>query len=318
MRALVLDHQLQLNREYPSPEPKAGEALIQVTHAGICTTDLELVRGYMGFAGVLGHEFVGVVIHAVDRPDLVGCRVAGEINAACRQCETCHADRPTHCPFRTVLGISGRDGAFADYLCLPYENLHPLKTSLPNEQAVFIEPLAAACEITQQIQVKPTDRVAVIGDGKLGLLCAQVLFLTGCSLTLLGRHPDKGQWLQERGIPFTTSVTDIAKGMDLVVEATGQPDGFALAQQLVRPRGTIALKSTYHGSLSINMSKLVVDEISIIGSRCGPFSPAIRLLETGLVQVTPLVQAQYSLNDGLQAFEHAAKKGAMKVILNMD
>jgi threonine dehydrogenase-like Zn-dependent dehydrogenase len=318
MRALVLNNQLQLNREFPTPEPDAGEALIRVTQAGICTTDLEIVRGYMGFTGILGHEFVGIVEQALDRPDLVGHRVAGEINAACRQCETCQAGRPTHCPFRTVLGISGRDGAFADYLCLPFQNLTPLPPSLPDEQAVFIEPLAAACEITQQIRMKPTDRVVVIGDGKLGLLCAQVLFLTGCSLTLLGRHPEKGQWLQERGIPFTTSTSDIPPGVDLVVEATGHPDGFALAQQLVRPRGTIVLKSTYHGNLSLNMSKLVVDEISLIGSRCGPFSPAIRLLEQDLVQVGPLVQAQYSINDGLQAFEHAAKKGILKVLLHID
>jgi threonine dehydrogenase-like Zn-dependent dehydrogenase len=318
MRALVLNNQLQLNREYPTPEPDAGEALIRVTQAGICTTDLEMVRGYMGFTGVLGHEFVGIVEHALDRPDLVGSRVAGDINAACRQCETCQAGRPTHCPFRTVLGISGRDGAFADYLCLPFQNLNPLPTSLPDEQAVFIEPLAAACEITQQISIKPTDRVVVIGDGKLGLLCVQVLFLTGCSLTLLGRHPEKGQWLQERGIPFTTSVSDISPEVDLVVEATGQPEGFALAHQLVRPRGTIVLKSTYHGNLSLNMSKLVVDEISLIGSRCGPFSPAIRLLEQGLVQVGPLVQAQYSINDGLTAFEHAAKKGILKVLLHIN
>jgi threonine dehydrogenase-like Zn-dependent dehydrogenase len=318
MRALVLNNQLQLNREYPAPEPNPGEALIRVTQAGICTTDLEIVRGYMGFTGVLGHEFVGMVEQAVDRPDLVGCRVAGEINAACRQCETCQAGRPTHCPFRTVLGISGRDGAFADYLCLPYQNLHPLPTSLPDEQAVFIEPLAAACEITQQIDIEPTDRVVVIGDGKLGLLCAQVLFLTGCSMTLLGRHPEKGQWLQERGIHFTTSVTDIPTGVDLVVEATGHPDGFTLAHQLVRPRGTIVLKSTYHGHLTLNMSKLVVDEVSLIGSRCGPFSPAIRLLDQGLVQVGPLVQGKYSINDGLQAFEHAARKGTLKVILHID
>ncbi len=318
MRALVLKNELQLSREYPNPDPRPGEALVQVTQAGICTTDLEIVRGYMGFHGVLGHEFIGIVKHANDRPDLVGCRVAGEINAACRQCETCQAGRPTHCPFRTVLGISGRDGAFADYLRLPYQNLHPLPHSLPDDQAVFIEPLAAACEITQQITVKPTDRVVVIGDGKLGFLCAQVLFLTGCSVTLLGRHPEKGHWLQARGIPFTTSISDIPAGVDLVVEATGQPDGFTLAHQLVRPRGTIALKSTYHGNLSLNMSKLVVDEISLVGSRCGPFSPAIRLLEQSLVQVGPLVQAQYSINDGLKAFEHAATKGVLKVLIHMD
>ena len=318
MRALVLNDRLGLNREYPTPNPGTGEALVRVTQAGICSTDLEIVRGYMGFKGVLGHEFVGMVEQAVDRPDLVGRRVAGEINAACRRCETCQTGRPTHCPYRSVLGISGRDGAFADFLCLPYQNLHPLPDALPDAQAVFIEPLAAACEITQQISVNPTDRVVVIGDGKLGLLCAQVLGLTGCSMTLLGRHPEKGSWLQERGISFTTSVSDIPTGVDLVVEATGQPDGFTLAHQLVRPRGTILLKSTYHGHLSLNMSQLVVDEISIVGSRCGPFPPAISLLEQGLVQVGPLAHAQYSLDDGLQAFEHAAQKGTLKVILRIN
>ena len=302
MRALVLDQHLQLKRDYPVPEPQAGEALVRVSQAGICTTDLEIVRGYMGFNGVLGHEFVGIVEQAPDHPDLVGCRVAGEINAACRKCETCLAGRPTHCPSRTVLGISGRNGAFADYLSLPYHNLHPLPTSLSDDQAVLVEPLAAACEITQQTTVKPTDRVLVIGDGKLGLLCAQVLFLTGCSLTLLGRHQEKGQWLQDRGIRVTTSASDIPSGVDLVVEATGHPDGLTLARQLVRPRGTIVLKSTYHGNMSLNMSQLVVDEISLMGSRCGPFPPAIRLLEQGLVQVGPLVQEHYSINDGLLRF----------------
>lgn len=318
MRALVLKNQLHLDREYPTPKPEAGEALIRVIQAGICSTDLEIVRGYMGFTGVLGHEFVGIVAQAPEQPQLVGCRVTGEINAACRQCETCQSGRPTHCPFRTVLGISGRDGAFADYLCLPFHNLHPLPTTLSDEHAVFIEPLAAACEIIQQVRVKPTDRVVVIGDGKLGLLCAQVLFLAGCSVSLVGRHPEKGQWLQERGILFTTSVSDLPRRVDLVVEATGHPEGFTLAHQLVRPRGVIVLKSTYHGNLSLNMSKLVVDEISLVGSRCGPFSPAIRLLEQGLVQVEPLVQAKYSINDGIRAFEHAARKGTLKVILGFD
>ena len=318
MRALVLNHQLQLSRDYPSPEPRAGEALVRVLRAGICATDLQIVRGYMDFKGVLGHEFVGMVEQAIDRPELVGCRVAGEINAACGHCENCQGGRATHCPFRTTLGIMGRDGAFADYLCLPYHNLHPLAYSLSDDQAVFIEPLAAACEIIQQVNIKPTDRVVVIGDGKLGLLSAQVLSLTGCLLTLLGRHPEKSQWLKERGFHTTTAVDDIPPGVDLVVEATGIPGGFTLAHQLVRPRGIIVLKSTYHGDISLNMSKLVVDEISLVGSRCGPFPPAIRLLEQGLVQVGPLVQAHYSINDGLQAFEQAAKKGALKVILRLD
>ena len=318
MRALVLNQKLRLDPDYPKPQARAGEAVVRVLQAGICTTDLELARGYMDFSGVLGHEFLGIVDQAADRPDLVGRKVAGEINAVCRTCETCQAGRPTHCPFRTVLGISGRDGAFADYLCLPYENLHVLPDTLTDDQAVIIEPLAAACEITQQVSVRPVDRVVVIGDGKLGLLCTQVLALTGCELTLLGHHQKKGTWLQERGIRVTTSPDDIQAGVDLIVEATGTPMGLTLATRFIRPRGTIVLKSTYHGDLSLNMSKLVVDEVSIVGSRCGPFAPAIRLLEQGFVHIAPLIHAHYSLNDGLSAFERAATKGTLKVMLRMD
>ena len=317
MRAIVFDKKLQINREYPDPMPSKGEALVRVVQAGICSTDLEIVRGYMGFTGILGHEFVGVVEKADGHPDLVGHRVAGEINAACGLCSTCLAGRSTHCPSRTVLGIVKRDGAFADYFRLPIGNLHSLPSSLPDDAAVFIEPLAAACEITQQISIKPTDRVVVIGDGKLGLLCSQVLALTGCSLTLLGRHPEKAGWLKKRGIPFKTHLADIPQGVDIVVEATGHPDGFSLAQRLVRPRGTIVLKSTYHGNLNLNMSQLVIDEISLIGSRCGPFEPAIRLLEQGLVHVDPLIHAKYSIDKGLEAFEQAGSKGVLKVLIQL-
>ena len=318
MQALVLDKQLRLEREYLQPEVPPGEALIRIRQAGICSTDLELCKGYMAYRGILGHEFVGVVEQVDKRPDLQGQRIVGEINAACRACETCHAGRLTHCPNRTVLGISGRDGTFAEYIRLPFENLFPLPSTLTDDHAVFIEPLAAACEITQQVDVRPKDRVVVIGDGKLGLLCVQVLNLVGCSVTLLGHHLERNEWLSKRGIQVVSHPQDVTPGADLVVEATGTPEGFSLASAMVRPRGSIILKSTYHGELNLDMAKIVIDEISVIGSRCGPFAPAIRLLEQGLIHVEPMIHARYSLRDGLSAFEHAASKGTLKVMLCMD
>jgi len=318
MQALVFKKQLRFERDYPTPETCPGEALIRVRRAGICSTDLELCKGYMGYTGVIGHEFVGSIEQADKRPDLQGKRVVGEINAACHACETCHSGQPTHCPHRTVLGISGRDGSFAEILRLPYENIFPLPEALTDDQAVFIEPLAAACEITQQVAVRPNDRVVVIGDGKLGLLCVQVLNLAGCSVTLLGHHAERNAWLRPCGIQVTSHAQDITARADLVVEATGTPEGFSLASALVRPRGSIVLKSTYHGNLTFDMSKIVIDEISIHGSRCGPFAPAIRLLTQGLVQVTPMIHAHYALRDGLAAIERAGSKGTLKVLLSLD
>jgi len=318
MRALVIDNRLRFEKDYPTPTPPKGEALVRVLQTGICNTDLELVKGYMSFTGVPGHEFVGVVERADDRPELMGQRVAGEINAACGVCPTCRANRPTHCPHRTTLGIDRRDGAFADYLLLPYENLHPLPDAVSNDQAIFVEPLAAACEILQQVHIRPTDRVVVMGDGKLGLLCAQVLAATGCHLTALGRHTDKLQILARRGIDTTTEPQAFAPAsIDLVVEATGTPSGFETARRIVRPRGTIVLKSTYHGDLTVNLSLVVVDEVTLIGSRCGPFEPAIRLLANKQIEVEALIQARYSIDEGLAAFERAATKGVLKVVVTM-
>ena len=248
-----------------------------------------MVKGYMDFQGVLGHEFVGIVDHAPDHSSLVGKRVVGEINAACRVCPTCQNGRPTHCPNRTTLGIMGRDGAFADYLSLPVENLYLVPDGMTNEQAVFIEPLAAACEIPQLVAIKPTDRVLIIGDGKLGLLCAQVLALAGCHVTLLGRHSERHAWLIRKGIAVTSEIQEVPPGADIVVEATGSPEGLTMATQLVRPRGTIVLKSTYHGEVLVNMTELVIHEISVIGSRCGPFAPALRLLAGEMIEVEPLI-----------------------------
>jgi threonine dehydrogenase-like Zn-dependent dehydrogenase len=242
--------------------------------------------------------------------------VVGDINAACGACPTCRAGRPTHCPNRTTLGIAGRSGAFAEYLTLPIRNLHPVPDSIPDEIAVFVEPLAAACEILEQVHVHPTDRVVVLGDGKLGLLCAQVLALTGCDLAVVGHHPEKVNILTRRGVHTTLGSDSLAGKADLVVEATGHPGGFASARRIVRPRGTIVLKSTYHDPIAANLTMIAVDEVALVGSRCGPFGPALRLLEQRLVEVIQLVQARYDLADAVAAFEHAAQPGTLKVLVD--
>ncbi len=317
MRALTLRSGLEYCEQYPTTAPVDGEAIVRVIQAGICDTDLQLVQGYMGFQGVPGHEFVGIVQEAPHHPDLVGKRVVGEINVACRVCPVCQAGRPTHCPRRTTLGIDHRDGAFADFLSLPGENLYPLPDEITNDQAVFTEPLAAACQILEQVPIDPTDRVLVIGDGKLGLLCAQVLHRTRCSLTVLGRHPDKLQILVARGIHTSRDPASLSPGFDIVVEATGTADGFALARECVRPRGTIVLKSTYHGQTAVDMTALVVHEITVVGSRCGPFPAAIALLRENAIDVQSLIHKRFPIEQGTEAFAHAATKGVLKVLLEM-
>jgi len=315
MRALVCDNGLRYDPAYPEPALPSGEALVRVRLAGICNTDVELVRGYMNFQGVLGHEFVGEVVQASD-PAWLGKRVVGDINAACHACETCRADRHTHCPHRTTLGIFRLDGAFADLLRLPIPNLYPAPDIVTDDQAVFVEPLAAACEILEQVQIRPTDRVVVLGDGKLGLLVAAVLRLTGADMRLVGRHPEKLALASAWGVAVEHGADNLPAGWaDVVVECTGSPTGFALARSLLRPRGTLVLKSTYHGDLPVDMSGLVVDEITLVGSRCGPFEPALRLLESGLVDPTPLISARYALSDGVAAFARAVEPGVLKVLL---
>jgi threonine dehydrogenase-like Zn-dependent dehydrogenase len=315
MRALYFDEELSYRPDAPDPAPPPGEALIRTRLAGICNTDLEIMRGYLGFTGVLGHEFVGEVVRADDAPDLVGRRVVGEINAYCGVCPTCRRGDPTHCPNRTTLGIDRRDGAMADYFTLPLHLLYPVPPSIPDEWAVFTEPVAAACEIIEQVAIRPTDRVIVLGDGKLGLLVAQVLGLTGCDLLAVGRHPDKLAILERRGIRIQLAGDEIPPGADVVVEATGNAEGFAAARSLVRPRGTLVLKSTFHGDVSLDLSMVVVDEVTIVGSRCGPFPAALRLLEGRLLDVEPLIQETCSLEDGLVAFGRAAASGVLKVLL---
>lgn len=318
MRAIRLDSALKFEPTSIKPTPPPGEALIRVHQAGVCATDLQLVKGYMGFRGILGHEFVGTVEQALGHEHLTSKRVVGEINAACRSCPTCQAGRLTHCPNRTTLGIDRRDGAFADYLCLPVENLYPLPEEISNDQAVFIEPLAAACQILEQVKIAPTDRVVVIGDGKLGLLCAQMLRTTNCQLTVIGRHQEKLALLNQQGIKTTVQIEDVPAEVDIVVEATGSPDGLKLANQLLRPRGTLVLKSTYHGQTTFDFTSLVINEINLIGSRCGPFPRAIELLQKNSVSVEPLIQARYSINQGIEAIERASTSGTLKVLLTMD
>ena len=316
MKGLWLENnQLQLRTDIPIPEPPAGEALVRVLCAGICNTDLELIKGYYPYTGIIGHEFVGVVEQGPEY--LINQRVVGEINAACGYCRFCRSGQPTHCENRTVLGIVNRNGAFAEYLSLPIENLHILPENVSTAAATFTEPLAAALEIQQQITLCEDDRVLVVGDGKLGQLIAQTLALTGCDLLVVGRHEDKLLNLAARGIKTgsTNSVKD--RYFDVSIDCTGNPEGFNTARRALRPRGTLILKSTYAGNLSLDASALVVDEITLIGSRCGPFVPALELLGTKKVNVQSLIQGIYPLSLGLEAVEKAKTKGVLKVLLEM-
>ncbi len=316
MKALYLKDSLAL-KEIPVPVFSENDALVKVKMAGICNTDLELVKGYMGFEGVLGHEFVGVVEKAANQK-WVGKRICGEINFGCAECLYCKRGLSRHCPNRTVMGILKQNGAFAEYVVLPIRNLHEIPESIPNSSAVFVEPLAAGLEILEQIKIEPNCDLAVIGDGKLGLLICQLLRLTGCRLKLIGKHPKKLALAQSWGIS-TLKVDEMEdRKYDFVVEASGSPSGFARAMQLVRPRGTLVLKSTYQGSLELNAAPIVIDEITIVGSRCGPFEPAIRALENNLVKVDDLIDQTYPFSQALQAFEHAKQPGSLKIILDFD
>ena len=318
MQALTLrSGRPEVRDDIPQPVPAPGEALIRVNLAGICSTDLEIVKGYAAFKGVLGHEFVGVVEQVGEAGDQawIGRRVVGTINLGCRRCAICLGDGPEHCPNRTVLGIHDRDGVFADAVTIPTVNLLAVPESLVDEQAVFTEPLAAALRIREQIRVRPSHRMAVVGPGRLGLLSAQVLALGASDLVVLGRRPES--LALPRRLGLSTGLVDEQPDnrFDLVIEATGNEAGFAHSLRLVRPRGTLVLKSTFHGNADINLTKLVVGEVTVIGSRCGPFAPALRLLEAEGVQVLPLIEATYPLSDALTALEHAARPGVRKILL---
>ena len=313
MKSLWLENNKIDLRDIPQPR-KPNEALIKIRKAGICSTDLELVKGYYPYTGILGHEFVGEVVEAGD-VSWIGQRVVGEINVVCNQCEQCLNGRQTHCENRTVLGIVNRDGTFAEYTTLPIINLHRVPDSVPDEMAVFTEPLAAALEIQEQINIKPNDRVLLIGAGRLGQLIAQTLALTGCDLRVVARHAHQQSLLKARGIRIISEEEIQPWRWDVVVEATGSPSGFSLARQAIRPRGTLVMKSTYKGEMSVNFSSIVVDEINLIGSRCGPFEPALRLMESRQVDPTVLIADEFKLEEALKAFERAAETGVLKVLV---
>jgi 2-desacetyl-2-hydroxyethyl bacteriochlorophyllide A dehydrogenase len=320
MKALRFENQELSLADVPQPRVD-GETLVRVTLSGICNTDLEIARGYAGFQGTIGHEFVGV-IESLNEPSVTrglvpGQRVVGEINAGCGRCDLCLGGDPRHCAARTVLGIVGRDGAHAEFLKLPVANLLPVPDEISDQRAVFTEPLAAACGILERTEITENTRVAVIGDGKLGLLCAQVLKSTGAPVALVGKHSSKLEIARRRGIETITidQAQKRSREFDVSVEASGSPKGLRLARELLRPRGVLVLKSTFHGATEIETAPIVVDEISVIGSRCGRFAPALELLKTGAVEVENLISEEFPLAEGLRAMERAAEPGVLKVLL---
>ncbi|MEO8358535.1 MAG: alcohol dehydrogenase catalytic domain-containing protein [Vicinamibacteria bacterium] len=315
MLALTADPGLALaERDVPKPGP--GEALIRLRMAGICNTDLEIVRGYMGFRGVLGHEALGDVVEC-DDASWIGKRVVCEINLSCGSCATCAEGLGRHCPTRTVLGILGKDGCFAEYMTAPVRNLIEVPAEVEDERAVLTEPLAAAFEILEQVEVKGGHRVAVLGDGKLGLLSTLVLLGTSAEVHLVGKHPSKMAIAGARGAHLHRHDEEIPGKFDVVVEATGSPEGLARAIALTRPRGTVVLKSTFHGATPVVMAPLVIDELTLVGSRCGLFPPALTAHASRRIDVSPLISARYSLRDGLAAFTEASRSGVLKVLLDM-
>lgn len=319
MRALIFDNHLSLDPRRPEPKRDEGDCLIKIRQAGICATDLEITRGYMGFKGILGHEFVGEVVECPSARQWIGKRVVGEINVVCGRCDLCLSGLSNHCRNRTVLGILKRDGAFADFVRLPAINLHEIPTAVEDDSAVFVEPLAAAFQVLKQVKLDGKKWVTVLGDGRLGLLCAQVLRNAGCPVRVIGRHPEKMRLLDQWGIR-SRAVADISPRHDqeVVVDCTGSASGLEMAMQLVRPRGTIVLKSTAADGKAINLAPIVIDEINVVGSRCGPFREAIKALTEKTVDVTSMIHRRIKLEQGVEAMELAAKPGVLKVILTMD
>jgi threonine dehydrogenase-like Zn-dependent dehydrogenase len=314
MRGLWLENgALHLRDDIPNPVV-ADEALVRVTKAGICSTDTALVNGLYPFTGIIGHEFTGIVEEGPQA--LKGKRVVGDINAACGECRFCKTGMAKHCENRTVLGIVGRDGAFAERLSLPPENLHVIPDIVDDDAAVFTEPLAAALEILEQVDMGPGDQVLVVGPGKLGQLICRVLALSGASLTVMGRGPEKLERLGDLAVTKTLG-DSLPGGFDIAVECTGNQAGFATALAALRPKGTLVLKSTYPGKLTFDATPIVVDEIKIVGSRCGPFEKALDCLASGAIDPTGLIDARYPLGDGLAAFERHTEPGVLKVLLEM-
>lgn len=316
MRGLSFDGKLSYRTDLLEPRPDKDSALVRVSMAGICATDMEITKGYMGFKGVPGHEFCGVV-EACENDRLVGRRVVGEINVGCGKCKWCRDKAQNHCPERKTLGILGKDGAFAEFLTLPLKNLHPLPDSITDEEAVFVEPLAAVYEILEQVKINEYKKVCVLGDGRLGLLCAQVLALTDCVLVAVGRHEDKLALLKKLGINARVGSNGLERDFDVVVDCAGSPEGFSEALALVKPRGTIVVKTTAAGKGALSLNSVVIDEITVIGSRCGPFKPAIDALAGRKVDVRPLISAVYPLEEGVEAFKRAGESGVVKVLVRV-
>jgi alcohol dehydrogenase len=314
MQAVYLEGGKVTVRDVPVPERPAGFALIRLLKAGICNTDLELQRGYYGFAGIPGHEFAGKVVEA-DTPEWVGERVAGEINLACGDCKWCRRGLGRHCPTRTVLGIVNHPGAFAEYILLPERNLHRIPGNVSTDHAVFIEPLAAACEILDQVRIEPGTRVAVLGDGKLGLLISQVLQQHGATVVQYGRHADKLQIAAATGVEIHAGGERPQKQFEFVVDSTGSPHGLREAVSMVQPRGTVILKSTIHGEVAVDTAPIIIDEVTLVGSRCGRFEPAIELVRQGRINVTAMLSSEFPLDQAPDAFAEAAKRGVLKVLL---
>lgn len=323
MKAVVFNDKdgLKLDTNYPKPVAKEGEALIKVSLAGICNTDFEITKGYMGYNGVLGHEFVGVVeeVNSEDK-SLLGKRVVAEISYGCDDpnCEWCAQKNYRHCPSRHTLGIVQKDGCFAEYLTMPLNVLFEVPDNVTDEQAVFVEPLAAACEITEQLHIQPAQKVVVLGDGKLGLTTALTLHAQGLDVTLIGKHQNKLNIAKNQGVKTgLLQDLEITNNFDVVVEATGSVSGFETSLALVKPRGVLVLKSTIATGKELNLAPIVINEITVLGSRCGQFPPALRLLENEKIDFKPFISATYSIDDAIEAFEANKSKETIKVLVKM-
>lgn len=317
MRAVVFDGEFKFVDNYPAPTAKPGSALIRVLTAGICKTDMELMKGYMGFKGILGHEFVGTV-EKCDDSSWIGKRVVGEINAACGDCDWCAKDLGRHCPNRTVLGILNHDGCMADYCTLPTRNLLEIPNSISDDRAVLTEPLSAACEILEQIKLSGSERAIVLGDGRLGILCSWVLSTVLKDVTLVGHHPEKLELARWKDVKTTLTTKDLDPGADIVVEATGSGSGIGLAAAFCRPRGTIVLKSTVASQGELNLAPIVINELTVVGSRCGRFEDGLKILETHPdMPVERLITARYPIEKAAEAFGQATQSDAIKVLLEI-
>ncbi|MCM1072599.1 MAG: alcohol dehydrogenase catalytic domain-containing protein [Bacteroides sp.] len=321
MKAIVFDNELKLDNNYPKPVPQKGEALIKVTLAGICNTDFEITKGYMGYVGVLGHEFVGIVeeVNGEDK-SLVGKRVVAEISYGCEDpnCEWCAKKNYRHCPNRHTIGIWKKDGCMAEYITVPTNILFEVPDNVTDEQAVFVEPLAAACEILEQLHIEPMSKILVLGDGKLGLTTALTLNAHNLDVLLVGKHQNKLDIAAAQGVKtqLLNSFTPENK-FDVVVEATGSASGFETSMSLTKPRGVLVLKSTVASGKELNLAPIVIDEITVLGSRCGQFPPALRLLENHRIDFTPFITKTYSIDDALEAFEANKAKESLKILIKI-